>query len=1681
MIRYIAGCLYRGTFTPLPQSKGQAYQLALSVSVGGELIGGGPTAFKVVPRASVPTGATTWALAPSGLEVRERYLGNPVQSGPTSFTLQLRDAQNIPTPLGSPANVTVVVTPFRATGLAGVALGNVTAGSGGAADKGNSVQIALPTRGGGDLTATVTVGQAGNYTVVYSVNGSPPSKAFQLSIPPGPAVSADIVLPPASLAVAGGIMAVVVRTYDSRGVLRVPGGTVGGELGPVRLQLAGPASSMVAASTIPLLVGGGGEYEGRFRPLAAGAYNLTVLLNGTAARSAALFIRHGAFAGSAGGVREAPLAAQAGNATRVAFDARDQFGNAFTSSGLNFSVTLSANGTAFYQAKTVSGGGLPLEAVIAPTLAGRFNVSVVETTTGTELPGSPFPLTVLPGQLSASGSRLAGLQDGRAGSLQKFSLYARDVFLNNVADVLLGSNFTAAAVGGAGNQTSVAVTLAPPAGGNSGAPGPVTLAFQPLVPGTYYVSVRVNGTDVAGSPAAMSTRAAPDPVIVGATFDETQRQILVDFDVPTDRAGQVANSTNCTAVLAAPSVGILGRDAICRWRSRRQLAVLLGSGSPLLPFTAAISAQASATSLTLRANSVLTDGRNSAYTGGSIAVGPPRGAARGISAALSGPATVGICDTLVLDASATGGTYGQALTYTFRAISTYELVQLDIRFLEHDGGPLFTVPPGLLTPGSSYRFLVSAENALGERGDASLSVAQSPAAVPLVAILAPGRRGGRRVIAAHKGQATRLEASVTLPTARCSLNNFTVGLEVRLEWQLLLGPALNFSAVRQLAQSQRSRVLSIPPHVLAVGQTYVFALKATLAANPKLSAVDSVSVLVSASNLTVRIEGGDGRQVSAGDETVLQAVADDPDHLASLSGADLAFTYAWSCRPANESAPPECPMAATSALNQSANNATLAIPPFALPEGTYIITVAVSKEPLSLAGKELPGRSRQLASVTLEVSDALIPGVSVSRAGPIASAAGEELAPPGDVELNCSMPGVPYEYKWFFRDHESAELDVDLQVSNVPLVVPGGFLTVSRPYTYVCKLFRDPPGGAPVASASYTLQGVEGPWGGRLLVTRVTADATGTRQLYSLAAPDWTAVDSELPLRYLFSYRLENGTGSSSSSASSDYISLSPMVWSHRAVVLLPAGSLSVAVTVMGASGASVLVSIPLQVKAGNLTAGKLLANVLPTAVGTGDVAMTLQLMDVWGRQYGGYVPGGGVSRADTAPASKQRDELVAAFLRLNQGVVPTSSYVEQASCALSRLSSVPGELSAASASGMLRFLVAAVQLAAQGGNASVSLGPRAAECCMMLVSDLLVVANQSAPAVRAEANGALFTLPGQVALAVLTPAVRGRGGLNITTPNVVLIGEKECLRLSASLVHLRTSLPPSTHLPPAAPLPAQCCMMLVSDLLVVANQSAPAVRAEANGALFTLPGQVALAVLTPAVRGRGGLNITTPNVVLIGEKVSKGTDDTRSQSAPDFLASAGSASCALNVTDVNVPPGGGVAAFMYTFTGVSPLPSDSRVDGQVAVVQAAYDGVNVDFELGIEFVVGPSNGSVSVRKWNGTAWIFGPLTQRPSPAFANGSTTSVAAAEAARTSYAAFAPYLERVALPPLLLPPIPAPPPDGGFHPSFAAMLLALLLPPALLFFAMVTILGCVGKRRAAGSSSTTDDSEYEEDKDP
>jgi hypothetical protein len=391
-------------------------------------------------------------------------------------------------------------------------------------------------------------------------------------------------------------------------------------------------------------------------------------------------------------------------------------------------------------------------------------------------------------------------------------------------------------------------------------------------------------------------------VLSNAKFTDTAGAIIVTFSNATDRAGHGGNRFKCNELFDVASsirLGGAAQGAHCQFSSVKRLRIELYSESTIEPggqlklranVIAKVTAGSSATEVELQ------------YLGGEATVGKPTHTLMP-GPLVTGPTTVGVCTTLLLDASQTTGSGGRKMKEMEWAVTCdgFRCDDLKTHLLALTNEPVISVGRTLLEGGRTFVFTVNATNFLGEEAaSAGISVSKATVALPEVTIM------GQTSLVAFRSERVHVRAAVVLPPPCDGASRESSAMNVEWSFKAIEegygeSPDAYLKSVTTSVQDANAentdqRVFTIAANTLMKVAKVSYRLTVTAAAQETPAAKNSagVTVNIKEAGLVAAIDGGSLRRVGVDDPVVVSAAGSlDPDD--PFGRGPGALSFVWSC------------------------------------------------------------------------------------------------------------------------------------------------------------------------------------------------------------------------------------------------------------------------------------------------------------------------------------------------------------------------------------------------------------------------------------------------------------------------------------------------------------------------------------------------------------------------------------------------------------------------------------------------------------------------------------------------------------------------------------------------------------------------------------------------------------------
>ena len=996
-------------------------------------------------------------------------------------------------------------------------------------------------------------------------------------------------------------------------------------------------------------------YQIDFGANLAGDYTVTISMGATVMATLQYTVGTGEFAPAKTvlAVNAPEVAVQ----TDYVFTAFDLYDNKKATADISFALqfvkgTTTVSGTATFDGTLQSGTH---KASVTFVESGSYELTVTS--------GGASVLTktviVKAGPVIQATSTFSGLDGLTAGALATVTIVPRDVS-GNLNLVLPTVTFAPA---GDYKLTATLTTTG------------VTLALTPSVFGTVTLTADFEGSAITST---FSVNPSAPPVLQTVKM-ASLTAITATFDIATNM-GNMGASGDCALVLASATVAKLGTGAYCSFSSTKTLAVTLGSEASILPV-----GSTAPDVLVLKENAVANAAGNSYNATGSQLVQAPDVVVTPLVAAKA-PSTVGICEDLTIDASASSGSGGRNLVFGFQVEGLGDKILSLSSLLKGlaNTQSIADIDKNSMNIGINYNFIVTATNFLGQTTTAKIPVFRADQQVPTIFI------EGKSTLKTESSSKITVPCRAEMPgdflydsaLKTCVKNDGGDLFPVNFSWKADKTKA-TFDASGlpvAFASTLATRDFTIPSNYLEAGKTYGFECTGADAAAPERKQSATVEIEVEYSAYEVLILGG-SRTASATEDLYLEAEVQDPND------APFPVRYAWDV---TSSADPNFKKPAAFYSDSALSEGKITLGANSLPAGKYVFTVTASKEPLTAI------RSPASTSVTIEILEEKVLSLSIED-----QLTSKTFKPSKTLQLVCRVDTTDLlGLKSFSWSMTSSTGDEDLgskveggqaALSNYVLVIPGGKLQPGVDYTFTCK--ASDVGTSVSGETSKTIRTESVPSSGKVLLSKITngktfADATidiaaGLGDV-QLIAKDWVS-DAE-QIYYEF-HAIEVNTGL-------DILLGTPSA-ANAIVSSLPAGTYDFKVYIkndLEAASAMDVVSGAVYTLAERVVVGDIMLAIsgrrrlqqtanseqeqlyyrFQVASAEGDVPKALSFARIFGDAYGGAAKTQNCL-ADAA-VKTIKNAMLTELTNMDKSVVPSNEYIGLQACAFNGLLYVPGE-----------------------------------------------------------------------------------------------------------------------------------------------------------------------------------------------------------------------------------------------------------------------------------------------------------------------------------------------------------------------------------------------------------------------
>ncbi len=571
----------------------------------------------------------------------------------------------------------------------------------------------------------------------------------------------------------------------------------------------------------------------------------------------------------------------------------------------------------------------------------------------------------------------------------------------------------------------------------------------------------------------------PAPTLLSSTFSDDGSYVTVLFDSSTNK-GKYTNSFICTSLLNFNGASA----AKCTWTDSTKVTI---SGITALAVGDTIQVLPEKIKAKCTSSAADCDTNWDYMSSSTVTVAAPASPKIPV-VSIGAPATIGGCNSLTLDLSASTGNGGRPWqSISFSIDSKAENASMIADYLNNNYvlSPPTVIPNTYFARGGAYGFSVTMCNFLGACGSNTykLSISSNDDPVPVVKIA-----GKSSITITHDSSYLSLVASAYTENCDGSLSTSNLGYS----WSVVGHSSDDYKQV-----SKDPSKFKLSTSKLTVYNTYTVKLTVTHSSGKSSSA--SVSVYVDAASLVVAISGGSTQSVRIEDSIVLSAADSyDPDQ-PGLLGKAAGISFTWSCVQISPTYSASCPLSSGISTDETFE---LSVNSESLLDVAVLVTVTGTS-----------GSRVVEASATVVVIDAADPIVSITTSSNELTSVNVDnsLVISGTVALAQSC-----EATWT-TDDESLDLSSIALTGTFSQLTPGALRTVNlvlsanslaETASYVFYLSC----GASTSSVAVTTNGPPTPG----LFSVSPSAGTELSDSFLFAASQWS--DQELPLSYVFGF-----------------------------------------------------------------------------------------------------------------------------------------------------------------------------------------------------------------------------------------------------------------------------------------------------------------------------------------------------------------------------------------------------------------------------------------------------------------------------------------------------------------------------------------------------------------------------------
>ena len=415
--------------------------------------------------------------------------------------------------------------------------------------------------------------------------------------------------------------------------------------------------------------------------------------------------------------------------------------------------------------------------------------------------------------------------------------------------------------------------------------------------GTYYITLKLVGNFDAtvGYSFSVVTFPSGTPAVSMAQLGSNGVSVTLTFTMAVSPISTF--SQQCSQILNATSVSLLGSNPSCAFVSANQLLISLGNNYALQPYNPQSSSPATAANeIVLASNTIFSSLNHPAFVGPYIVMKPQSFIPP--VAVITGPTQISTCNNLVL-VSASYGNAGhsfKSLTWTVSptSIPNANSILSILAAASNSASGTVIIPGSLLSQNvSAYVFSLQVTNYLDQTSrPASLQVTAFASAIPTVTITANQvtAQGSPQITAPATGASFFVYGGATLTQCPGVSGSQTLSYQ----WSVVGEPSFQLDAT-----SAKTQILYIPANSLVPGNVYVLQLTATIAGTAT-SAFSRVTLVAPPAVVSAVISGGmmnisvfilnivGNFQISANTPFTLNAQQ-------STATGNAKLTFTWNC------------------------------------------------------------------------------------------------------------------------------------------------------------------------------------------------------------------------------------------------------------------------------------------------------------------------------------------------------------------------------------------------------------------------------------------------------------------------------------------------------------------------------------------------------------------------------------------------------------------------------------------------------------------------------------------------------------------------------------------------------------------------------------------------------------------